>query len=116
MIKCLHKKRLKYNQVKQETMETIENLATEKYINQRVLPPHKQLPANNFIDWAQFGAREAQRWISIDKELPEVNKRILVKDERIDAFTVGLLGSNKKFYTDNDQIVNITHWRPIERE
>lgn len=96
-------------------MKTIESIVVEKYLGQRELPAHKQLPAENYIDWAQIGAREAQRWISIDEELPNVNKRVLVKDERINAFTVGLLSADRKFYTDNNQIVNITHWRPIER-
>lgn len=51
-------------------METIESIVVKKYLGQRELPSHKQIPASNYIDWAQIGAREAQRWISVDEEMP----------------------------------------------
>lgn len=53
-------------------MKTITRLAGEKYSSQRNLPAKKQIPAENFIDWANWGAREAQRWFKIDEdELPD---------------------------------------------
>lgn len=62
-------------------MKTIERFVTEKYLEQKELPAHKQIPAQNFIDWAQFGAREAQRWISVDKELPKDGIPCIVKNQ-----------------------------------
>lgn len=42
-------------------MNTIEKLAVEKYLGQRELPERKRIPADNYIDWAKFGAREGER-------------------------------------------------------
>lgn len=61
-------------------MKTIETLAAEKYHGQRELPVRKQIPAQNFIDWAQYGAREAQRWISVEEELPDEGVPCIVKN------------------------------------
>lgn len=46
----------------------IESFVTEKFLQQRGLSVHKQLPASNFIDWAIVGAMEAEKQI-IEKAL-----------------------------------------------
>lgn len=42
-------------------MNTIEELAVERYLRQKEIPEHKRMPADNYIDWAQLGAREGER-------------------------------------------------------
>ena len=100
-------------------MKTIESLAVEKYLGQRELPSHKQIPATNFIDWAQFGAREAQRWISIEEEMPSVTGWFSVpylaktKNEiHVVGFTEGRWHQYGGLCLKNNVV---THWRPIER-
>ena len=56
-------------------MKSIEYIVVEKYLNQQGLPSHKQTPAQNYIDWAYIGAREAQRWFSVNEEMPETSDR-----------------------------------------
>jgi hypothetical protein len=95
-------------------MKTIENHVVDKYLSQRKLPVHKRIPAENYIDWAQFGAIEAQRWISIDEELPEIGQRVLCKgDNLLEVLTFTTSG----FMSDMDvkMIFNVSYWRPIER-
>lgn len=94
-------------------LKTIEWLTVEKYESQRGLPKHKQIPAQNFIDWAQFGAREAQRWISIDdRETPIPNEGdLLIKLKN------GAIRRYEENWQDEFGLDGIvTHWRPIERE
>lgn len=93
-------------------MKTIEYLAAEKYSDQRELPPHRQILAQNFIDWAQFGAREAQRWISInDRENPiPTGVDFLIKLEN------GAIRRYKENWQDEFGLHEVvTHWRPFER-
>ena len=101
-------------------LKTIEWLTVEKYEGQRGLPKHKQIPAQNFIDWAQFGAREAQRWISIDEEMPSdtgwMNAPYLVKTKNeihVVGFTEGCWHMRGGLCLKKN---TVTHWRPIERE
>lgn len=64
-------------------METIEGVAFTRYVSDKLKPKHKRMDAANYIDWANFGAREAQRWISIDEEIPpEDGQDILLKSHR----------------------------------
>jgi len=64
-------------------MKTIEKVAFDRYINDQSLPEHKRMDASCYIDWAQLGAREAQRWIPIEEELPpEDGQEILLKNEK----------------------------------
>lgn len=58
-------------------MNTIEELAVERYLRQRELPAQKRIPAENYIDWAQFGAREGERLMkekAIEAFCDEMNK------------------------------------------
>ena len=94
-------------------MKTIKRVIAEMYEKQKSLPVLIRIPDECFIDWAQMGAREAQRWIPVEEELPEMNIRVLLKlnngeialgSLREDGFTLLLFGST------------VSHWRPIERE
>jgi len=60
----------------------------------------------------EAGVAFAQRWISVSAELPPLNTRVLLRDSLIDANAVGLYSGNR-FYSDNDQLTEITYWRPI---
>lgn len=117
--------------IKKNSMKTIETLAAEKYHGQRELPAHKQIPAENFIDWAQFGAREAQRWIPVSEELPEEGLPCIVKnqaDNKCICFmksygNSGSLGWFNYWYDRSGEKINetpiraiVTHWRYVERK
>lgn len=93
-------------------MKSIERIVSEKYHDQQSLPQHKQLPANCFIDWAKIGAREVQRWISIDDRenpIPD-DEDFLIKLEN---------GSIRRFKENWEEEFGldgiVTHWRPFER-
>lgn len=92
-------------------LKKIEWLVVEKFNDQEDLPKHKQIPAQNFIDWAQFGAREAQRWISVQEE-PEKGIQVLVKNKYEVCDVDRLLNSG----WEKSPEITYTHWRPIERE
>lgn len=55
-------------------MKTIEEVASNRYISDQKLSERKRLQSNCYIDWANLGAREAQRWIPVEEELPEIDK------------------------------------------
>jgi len=100
-------------------MKTIETVAFERYKSDQSLPEHKRLNPSNYIDWANFGKREAQRWIPVEEEMPKVGETVLVSlsgagnDLRLafinvrHNFIISLL--------NNFESEHITHWRPIER-
>jgi len=117
-----------------KNMKTIEWLAAEKYQEQRNLPAHKQMRAENFIDWAQFGAREAQRWISVEDELPHTGESGISDNVILQLKVYGKKQKNEyqcciEAYYDSDTEEwffmlpvdkrNLTltplSWRPIER-
>jgi hypothetical protein len=62
-------------------MRTIENVAFNRYKDDQSLPRHKQMGVSNYIDWANFGAREAQRFIPIEEELPPVGVEVLLQND-----------------------------------
>ena len=116
-------------------MKTIESFVAEKYHGQRELPKHKQIPASCFIDWANIGAREAQRWITLNEELPETDKEssisdnVLVKVEVLNAIhgneytccIEGFYDADTEMWSFMLPIVNklkitVVAWRPINRE
>lgn len=116
-------------------MRSIEFIVTEKYLNQRELPTHKQIPAQNYIDWANIGAQEAQRWFPVDEELPDtsesgVSNNVLLKLAVYNKKHKNTYECCIEAYYDSDikhwhtMLVidekNLTltpiAWRPIERE
>lgn len=65
-------------------MKSIEYIVVDKYLKQQELPSHKQIPAQNYIDWAHIGAREAQRWFSVSEEMPDtadhgISENVIIK-------------------------------------
>ena len=112
-------------------MKKIEELAAEKYISEQNLPERKRTTAENYIDWAELGAREAQRWITIKESMPEDHDELLVpKKGKLSEITIPVLVRYKnghvkidcryKMNGDNYAFWFISHdeikeWRPIER-
>jgi hypothetical protein len=94
-------------------MKTIEAVAFNRYLSDQSLPKHKRMNAENYIDWANFGAREAQRWIDFEEEKPELKDKpyqILCKREsgHVESY---LIIDNKSLYF----LKEFVSWRPIER-
>jgi len=94
-------------------MKTIENVAFDRYLSDQSLPRHKRMGDSNYIDWAVFGAREAQRYIPMEEELPEHKVRVLVKDIHEAEFTFIFTGSCD--IKESAKLMGITHWRPLYR-
>lgn len=112
-------------------MKSIEWVVTEKYLGQRNLPAHKQIPAQNYIDWAYIGVREAQRWISLNEEMPEDAVQVLVKlkvemnDHSFEMISLGAYHSFNKVWNiihynldarSDVEKWEVIEWRPIERK
>lgn len=55
----------------------IEEIVTQKYLNDAMLPKHKQLDDNAFLDWALFGAKQMQRLLN---ESPKLKNIFSVED------------------------------------
>ncbi|HZK95467.1 MAG TPA: hypothetical protein VFC67_14760 [Prolixibacteraceae bacterium] len=90
-------------------MKTIEEVAFDRYLSDQSLPAHKRMDTSCYIDWAQLGAREAQRWIDVnDRDNPmPANTDFLIKLEDGQIF---------RFNEDwSDEMKIVTHWRPFER-
>lgn len=102
-------------------MKTIEWLVVDKHHKQQLLPAYKQTPDNFFIDWANIGAREAQRWFNIDgEEMPENQGIVLVKTDKGCVATAYYHGKESGFITYGEDAYDdfgvIISWRPIERQ
>ena len=59
-------------------MKTIESVAFDRYKSDQSLPEHKRINPCNYIDWANFGKREAQRWVPINESMPEDHQELLL--------------------------------------
>lgn len=102
-------------------MKTLEESAVLEYQKDRKQPEKYQIPDNCFIDWYKKGAKEAQRWITPDEELPKNMEVVLVKVPLINyplLFCYNQI-SSKWFQFDEGDFYESeicpTHWRPIER-
>jgi hypothetical protein len=98
-------------------MNTIEKVAIDRYLSDQSLPAHKRMDASNYIDWARLGAKEAQRWIQIEEEMP-INDgcRILVRNDGCFPIISTAIFKGDEFHADFSLCTeDITHWRPIER-
>lgn len=112
-------------------MNSIEKVAFDRYLSDQSLPERKRMNASNYIDWANLGAREAQRWISIKESMPEdhaellldkkgkgleITKPVLIKYENgryaIDCRRNA--GDSYNFWKIDHS--GIIEWRPIERK
>ena len=115
-------------------MKTLEEAGYHFYfeINKKRKEQH-QIPPNCWHDWLMVGARLAQEWFDVNKEMPEpteenFNSQFLVKGYyqvedlkgdvrcyacKMDKFT---FDSIKKIVFDTSSGFITTHWRPIERK
>jgi len=98
-------------------MKTIEDIASSRYISDLELPERKRIHPSCYIDWAVFGAREAQRWIPIEKEVPVHDSWVLVKTDLCRfPCQVAQFRLDKFISTDNFIVANVSFWRPIDRQ
>lgn len=65
-----------------DIMKTIEQFVTDKYLGELQFPNHKRTREDYYIDWAQFGAREAQRFIPFEEEMPPEHEEVLFYNEK----------------------------------
>ena len=100
-------------------MKTIEQVVFDKYKSDQSLPKHKRMAPENYIDWANFGATEAQRWILVEEELPAESSmgfsdQVLTKNKFGD---LSLRRYDFEFssFTGRGEPV-IVSWRPIDRK
>lgn len=101
-------------------MKTIEEVAFDRYKSDQSLPTHKRMNPSNYIDWAQLGANEAQRWIPVEEEKPDetgwLNAPYLAKTKsqvHVCGYTEGRFHYNGGLCIKENYV---THWRPIERK
>jgi hypothetical protein len=108
-------------------MKTIEE-ASEEYMNRQPMTNIRQDIA--IMEAFKVGAEFAQRWISVDEELPEATMEIKqVGDYRYTKVQVLVRNKNRYWtstrcynpnhgwhWSEPDNAGNITHWRPIELE
>jgi len=92
-------------------MKTIEKAADE------YIPKNWDSLGKIADDAFKAGVEFAQRWISVDEELPEINncnssKNVLVKTKDGDVL-IGYLYING-WFANSQYPCEITHWRPIE--
>lgn len=66
----------------------------------------------------RHGYREAQEWISVDDEMPENMRSVIVRDNGISPIRSIALFEDNIFYPDFAILKhkNITHWRPINND
>ena len=92
-------------------MKTIEEAAKEisdKFKNSGRIYSN---PESAIRDGFKAGVEFAQRWISVEEELPQQGDKILVKDQ-FENIEIGVKLIYKYFYTE--KIGNVKYWRPIE--
>ena len=102
------KKRLKNTNNMKTIKQQIEEKAKEVYLDS---DPFAW--ASAFKEGANFALELANKWVSVEEELPEENTVILVKNT-YDILTGKRTGS---YFIDigNRTIGKVTHWRPIEQ-
>ena len=64
------------------------------------------------------GYKAAQEWISVEDELPENMRTVIVRDNGISPIRSLALFQDNIFYPDFCVLTNenITHWRPINND
>lgn len=96
-------------------MKTIEQAAQEYAEKVTVLKGQDRTKRENAF---RAGAQFAQQWISVEDELPESGKLILVMLDNDKSQVSSARFNGRDFSIDfGDMAVGkITHWRPIELE
>ena len=72
----------------------------------------------SYIDAFLAGYKAAQEWISVDDELPENIRTVIVRDNGISPIRSLALFQDNIFYPEFAVLKheNITHWRPINND
>lgn len=101
-------------------MQTIEEIAFQRYLSDQSKPKHQRMGISNYIDWANLGAKEAQRWFPMT-ELKEIGVDYIFKKEN-QRCTIGhfeFIESKLCIITDTDYSLledsQFKYFRPIER-
>jgi hypothetical protein len=94
-------------------MKTIKEAATER-ANSLCFPKNKEEFRKMIHQAFCSGAKFAQQWISVDEELPELNKAVLIKNKT--GVGIGSRYSGKSFIGKGftSSWGEVTHWRQIE--
>lgn len=94
-------------------MKTIEQAANEAYLK----AGHNAYFVNGFKAGVEF----AQRWISIEEELPRLGEKVITKMNKDKRTSYGIATRiREEWEIDAHWIdhtfsnMNITHWRPID--
>ena len=90
-------------------MKTIEQALDEAYNN----AGSNAYFGNGFRAGIEF----AQRWVSVEEELPELKEKqysILAKTKTNEYIVVNVFGDIEYLRKGIFEYFNITHWRPIE--
>jgi hypothetical protein len=101
-------------------MKTIEEACLDFVANSDCGIPNEEMDDYNagYLTGAthgfEVGVEFAQRWISVDEELPELNKAVLIKNKT--GVGIGSRYSGKSFIGKGffQLIGEVTHWRQIE--
>lgn len=88
-------------------MKTIEQAAKEVY-------RYEVEMKDPYLTGFKAGVEFAQRWISVEEEMPHDYERLLVKDNSNDYELSYHDELNRWCNPDFSSIGTITHWRPIE--
>ena len=73
-----------------------------------------------FKDAFKAGAEFAQRWVSVEEELPEIGEKVITKMTKDKRTAYGIAtrireewGINAHWIDHTFSNMNITHWRPV---
>jgi len=96
-------------------MKSIELAASTRYLSDLELPERKRINPSCYIDWANFGAIEAQKWFPIDTlTYQETDGLVFLGKNKYGCVTTARI-STRGIKADNTNILPFTEWRPLER-
>lgn len=101
-------------------METIKEAAKEYAINRHGKDESWSPDRQEFVTGFIQGVKWAERWISVEEELPDNQDIILVKTDKGCVSTAYLHGKKSGFICYGQEAYNdfgeVTHWRPVEHK
>lgn len=89
-------------------MESIESFIQKKRFSELKFPNNKQTSESAFVDWGRIGAREVQRFISLNEMKPPFNELVLFSNEKWINEDFNPYGIRIGFRTSDDYIT--AHW------
>ena len=99
-------------------MKTIEQASVEYSKTQYGYDPTMRFQCETHFE---AGIEFAQRWISVDDELPEIGEKVITKMTKDKRTSYGIATRIREEWEINAHWIdhtfsnmNITHWRPIE--